>query len=247
VNERLRVAMTRAQLGIDELSDIAGVDPKTVQRWLGGRLPHARHRWALAKALGQDERSLWPQAEKGIAPGGASTAEVIAAFGHRADVPADGWWEMLTAARSEIDLLGFAMLFLHEQHPRLCDMLRGKAAEGVRIRIALVDPAAAGVADRDDEEGLNGALPARVRTALRYFDPIVDCDGIELNTYDAPLYSSVFRADDDMYVTPHIHATPGYNAPLLHLRRLGADGIFHAFASHFESIWSISSPLGLAA
>lgn len=234
--------MTKAQLGVDELADVAGVDPKTVQRWLSGRTPHARHRWSLAKALGEDERALWPTSEKTITPGAASTAEVIAAYGHRADVPTARWWELLTAARTQIDLLGYALLFLPEQHPRLCDMLRGKAAEGVGVRIALGDPDSPSVIVRDQEEGLEGALRGRIRTAMRYFDPLFGVEGIELHTYDAPLYSTVVRGDDDMFVTPHIHGTPGYSAPLLHLRRLGTDGIFHAFAGHFDSLWSISSP-----
>src|SRR5262249_19643658 len=103
MNERLRAAMTKAQLSVDELADVAGVDPKPVQRWLGGRTPHARHRWSLGKALGEDERDLWPTSEKTITPGAASTAEVLAAYGHRADVPTERWWELLTAGRSQID------------------------------------------------------------------------------------------------------------------------------------------------
>jgi hypothetical protein len=121
-------------------------------------------------------------------------------------------------------------------------MLRGKAAEGVHVRIALGDPASDAVIRRDQQEGLEGALRGRIRTAMRYFDPLVGVDGIELHVYDAPLYSTVVRGDDDMFVTPHIHGAPGYSAPLLHLRRLGTDGIFHAFAGHFDSIWTISTP-----
>jgi hypothetical protein len=37
------------------------VDPKTVRRWLEGRVPYLRHRWALAGLLDADEADLWPE------------------------------------------------------------------------------------------------------------------------------------------------------------------------------------------
>jgi hypothetical protein len=106
------------------------------------------------------------------------------------------------------------MLFLPETHPRLFDLLRGKAAAGCQVRIAMVDPASEQVAERDAEEGLNGGLVARVRTSIHFFaEGLADCDGIDLRTYAAPLYNSLFRFDDEMFVTPHLYATTGYRAP----------------------------------
>jgi hypothetical protein len=91
-------------------------------------------------------------------------------------------------------------------------------------------------------------LVARVRTAIHYFaEGLADCEGIELRTYAAPLYNSLFRFDDEMFVTPHLYATIGYRAPLLHLRRLGAGGILDAFAGHFEAVWATTKPAEAAA
>lgn len=59
-NERLRTAMTTARVDVDAVAVTAGVDPKTVQRWLAGRTPHTRHRWAVASMVGEDEHYLWP-------------------------------------------------------------------------------------------------------------------------------------------------------------------------------------------
>jgi hypothetical protein len=56
------------------------------------------------------------------------------------------------------------------------------------------------------------------------------------------MYNSLFRFDDDMFVTPHLYGTPGYSAPLLHVRRLGPDGVFANFAEHFEAIWATARP-----
>ena len=38
-NERLRSAMAKAQADIEAITQATGVDPKTVQRWLTGRIP----------------------------------------------------------------------------------------------------------------------------------------------------------------------------------------------------------------
>ena len=39
------------------------VDPKTVQRWLAGRLPYPRHRAALVELTGWPSRDLWPSGD----------------------------------------------------------------------------------------------------------------------------------------------------------------------------------------
>jgi hypothetical protein len=69
---------------------------------------------------------------------------------------------------------------------------------------------------------------------------LLDEDGFELRYQDIPLYNSVFRFDDEMLVTPHLMATPGSQAPMLHLRRLSSDGVFSRFAGHFETVWAAS-------
>jgi lambda repressor-like predicted transcriptional regulator len=62
-NERLRTAMAQVGVTIDDLADEAGVDPKSVQRWIGGRIPHRRNRWTTAKLLGTDPEWLWPETD----------------------------------------------------------------------------------------------------------------------------------------------------------------------------------------
>src|SRR5207244_13422196 len=54
-NERLRSAMAKAGKDIANLADATAVDPKTVQRWLAGRVPHPRHRWVK---IGRDTSEL---------------------------------------------------------------------------------------------------------------------------------------------------------------------------------------------
>ena len=60
-NERLRTAMAKARVDIEAVTNKTGVDPKTVQRWLDGRVPYARHRWAISALVNEDETYLWPR------------------------------------------------------------------------------------------------------------------------------------------------------------------------------------------
>jgi len=240
-NERLRASMATKRFDIERLAEEVRIDPKTVQRWLAGRTPHPRHRWAVAAALDEDEHYLWPPEQSGGTTA-APNVELVAAYAHRADLPPGEWWGLFAGARKQMDLLGYAMLFLMEQHPQLPVLLKRKASESCRIRIALADPGSPEAAERDAEERLAGGLQARIRTSRLYFGALDECPGVAINFHRTPMYNSVFRFDDDMLVTPHLYGVPGYTAPMLHLRRKGGQGMFDGFVSHFEAIWSTSQP-----
>ena len=242
-NERLRAAILESRLAVSRVAELVEVDPKTVHRWLGGRVPHPRHRFALATALSQEEEYLWPSVDRSALDRDASAAELVAAYPFRADVDPAHWWSMIIKAKQQIDLLGYTLYFLPQQHPQLIPVLRQKCAAGCTVRLVLADPNSQFVRLRELEEQDPITLTARIQTSLRAFRPLVeDCAGAELRYQDAPLYSSVFRFDDEMFVTPHLYATPGHRAPLLHLRRLGPNGLFSRFAAHVESIWATTTP-----
>jgi transcriptional regulator with XRE-family HTH domain len=242
MNDRLRVAMTARTMEIEALARLVGVDPKTVQRWLGGRVPHPRHRWRICDVLGQSEQDLWPGVGLG-APGAHHTSEIAAAYAHRADTPSQLWSGMLDRVRTNLDLLGYAMLFFPEQHPRLTQILADKCANGLRVRIALADPESAEVMARDELEGLSGTLPGRILSTVRHFEPVFSETGVEIRYHSVPLYNALYRFDDQMLVTPYLYKLHGYQHPLLHLKRLGPAGIFESYAQQFEAIWTESRPI----
>jgi transcriptional regulator with XRE-family HTH domain len=62
VNEPLRRALLRARLREDDIAARLRVDPKTVRRWLNGRVPYPHNRAAIAELAGADEAELWPAA-----------------------------------------------------------------------------------------------------------------------------------------------------------------------------------------
>ncbi|MFL5627853.1 MAG: XRE family transcriptional regulator [Ktedonobacteraceae bacterium] len=242
-NERLRNAMATAHVDIEAITRVTNVDPKTVQRWLGGRVPHARHRWKIAKLLKEREDFLWPTDETQTITTTAQTAEIVAAYAHRADVPPSAWWYLLTKAERQIDFLGFAMLFLPEQHPGLIDLLKKKSSNSCQVRIAVADPASRYVQDRDQEEQLGGTLPARIQTSLYSFRDLHSCTNVHIHLHSTPMYNSVFRFDNEMFVTTHLYGLHGSKAPLFHIRRLGPHGMFADFAAHFDNLWATTTPV----
>lgn len=142
-NERLRRAMVRASVTLEDVHRVTGVDEKTVQRWLRGRVPHQRHRWAVAKLVTEDEAYLWPSSEARVDSGAGSTAEVVATYAHRADAPNALWTRLIDDARQAVDVLGYAVQFLPELYPALATRLVAKAgtdavcASPSQIRTAL--------------------------------------------------------------------------------------------------------------
>lgn len=239
-NERLRKAMAGARLTADRLAQVVEVDPKTVGRWIAGRVPHARYRWAVVEALGVSEEDLWPTAASPSTK--SATDEVVAAYARRADVPPAQWLERIQSANEEIGFLGYAMLHLPDQLPDLLPVLKERAQHDCRIRIAFADPDSEEASRRDAEEQLNGGLLARIRTATYYFSALQNIDGITLRFHYTPMYNSIFRFDDHMFVTPHLFGEAGSRAPLLHLYRRSPDGIFERFLAHFETVWHETKP-----
>lgn len=242
-NERLRSAMAQAKVRPETVAQETGVDLKTVQRWLNeSRMPHQRNRWVLAALLDRDEAYLWPSSDEEVSTGIGSTAELVAAYAHRSDAPSSLWTQLIDGARSHVDLLGYAVQFLPELYAGLGDRLVAKAEEGCVVRIAVANPQSVSLAARDAEEGLDGGLIHRVRTTLRHLSAAVDSDRTEVRYHDIPMYNSVFRFDDQLLLTPHLFRRAGYQASMLHLRRVGANGMFDNYVQHFDDVWNTATP-----
>jgi hypothetical protein len=153
---------------------------------------------------------------------------------------------MLERVRTNLDLLGYAMLFFPEQHPQLARLIEAKCAEGMRVRITLADPDGDEVQARDRLESLGGTLPGRIRSTVQHFEPLMANPGVELRFHDVPLYNACYRFDDQLLVTPYLYKLHGYQHPLLHLKRLGPAGVFESYAQQFEAIWTESRPVLVA-
>ena len=239
MNDTLRRALNDARLDASGVSTALGVDPKTVQRWLSGRVPQRRHRWGLADLVGRKEHELWPDLTAGPSVVGA---EVRGMYPYRGAVPPTLWRTLFAAASEEIDVLVYSGLFLAEDVD-VQRTLADRARAGVTIRILLGDPDGRAVAERGEEEGIGDALPAKIRNTLVLYRRLLPADGVEIRLHDTVLYNSIYRADDDLLVNSHVFGAAASYAPVLHLRRSAPGDLVATYVESFERVWSAAKPL----
>lgn len=240
-NERLRSAVSAHRLTSHAIAAQLDVDPKTVDRWLAGRTPHRSHRQAVAGLLDKAESYLWPDADRDRELT-RSQAELITLYPHRSDVPRELWRGLIANASQQIDTLVYAALFLPEQFPDLVGIFRDKAAGGCTIRIALGDPDSHAVKQRGAEEHFGEGIESRARVALRHYAPLIGTPGISVGLHGTTLYTSIYRYDDDMLVSPHLWGTSAYLAPVLHLRGVEGGTLFSTYAGSFDAVWAQTTP-----
>lgn len=218
MNETMRSALLRAKLAEEDVAARLEVDPKTVRRWLSGRVPYLRHRWALAQLLGLDEVDLWPQLrhEKSL-PG-----EVTAVYQHRDLVPAGTWQQLFSSAQQEIAILAEAEFVL-----AVCRVLPGllarQAEQGVQVRICIAEPAVA----RPESLFAMQLVPA--------IHAAVEPGGVRVLRSGG--YHSLCRADDDLLITQSIYGMPAGRGPVLSLCR-GLGDMAESYLTAFEHGWS---------
>ncbi len=219
------------------------VDPKTVDRWTTGRMPYPRHRDALVRLTGWPAHDLWPDLPRPAEPA-ATADEVRIVYPHRSAVPSDAWSRLLSQAEREIDILAYSALFLAED-ATVPGLLRDKARDGVRVRIALGDPDGTHITNRGAEERIGTGMSVRIRTALVSLRPLADEPGITLRLHDTVLYNSICRADDEMLVNSHVYGRPAAHAPVIHLKRVSDDGMVPTHLASFERLWGSAKPLNV--
>ena len=241
-NERLRAALLERGLTPVALGQEVGVDHKTVERWIAGRIPYRKHRYMVAARLGMDEVYLWPDALSRDQVAVASESEVLAVYPHRSDVPDELWERMFSAAEQEIGILVYAGLFLAEK-AAVQKILLAKARAGVKVRVLLGDPASQQVAERGADEGIGEGLAARVRNTLVLYRALRAVSGVEFRFHRTVLYNSIFRGDDQLLVNTHVYGVPAAYAPAWHLRRVAGGEIARTYLESFERVWDDAVPV----
>lgn len=241
-NERLREALLRNGLDISDVADRAGVEAKTVERWITkGRVPYPRHRHTVASLVRETENYLWPNAVSSERRAEVSESEVITVFPHRNDIPSDLWRRLLASATERLDILVLAGLFLAEE-PEFTKAVRKRTREGLKVRMIFGRPTAPEADKRSAEERLaSGTVGARINNALSLVRHLGDIDGVELRYHDTTLYNSIFRFDDEMIVNMHAYGLPGAHAPAMHIRQLPAGDLFDTYMTSFEYVWATAT------
>jgi hypothetical protein len=235
VNENLCRALLSARLSEDDVAAQLQVDPKTVRRWLDGRVPYLQHRWALAALTGMDEGDLWPQ----VRAGRSRPAEVVALYPHRDDVPPEAWLRMLAGARREITILDSGAVFLAGL-PGITAILAARAGAGARVRICLADPDKPDIAELGTFVDPAGATAGRA--ALEVLEQLLVSENIAIRLHQAVLPSSMCRADAEMLVCQRAHGIAPGRSPVLRLQQAGTGDMATAYLDSFEAIWAGASP-----
>jgi transcriptional regulator with XRE-family HTH domain len=240
-NERLRAALLERGLTPNALAIELGVDIKTVERWVSGRTPYRRHRYAISTRLGVDEVYLWPDALPREQVSAASESEILAVYPHRSEVPRDAWHRLFDRAQEEIGVLVYAGLFLAED-AGLQRILRKKADAGVRVRLLLGDPDHRHIAERGEQEGVGDAMASKIRNALVLYRTLLGMEGIEFRTHRTVLYNSIYRADDQVMVNAHVYGVAAAYAPVWHLRKVPGAEFASVYLESFERVWQTATP-----
>jgi transcriptional regulator with XRE-family HTH domain len=241
LNEHLRRALLRARLSEEDVAARLQVDPKTVRRWLEGRVPYLRHRWALAGMLNADEGDLWPEVRAALAARSRPT-EIMAIYPHRQAVPREAWLSLFGSAVAEIGILDYSGLFL-ARDTGILDTLTGNAGAGVRIRICLRDPAGSLVVERGSQDGAGAPAAGESRDALALYGRLHGSGTVEIRLHRVGLYNSIYRSDDQFLVSQHAYGVTNACAPLLHLRPADSSDMVTMYLDSFDRIWADALPL----
>jgi transcriptional regulator with XRE-family HTH domain len=240
-NERLRALLLERGVTPAKLADALGVDAKTIERWIvKGRTPYRRHRYEVAAFFSVDESYLWPDARSKDEVAATSESEIVSVYPHRWAVPRDIWGRLFEQAEQEIGVLVYSAMFLGED-AGLKKTLADKAKAGARVRILLGDPDSPAVAERGVAEGIDDAMPAKVRNAIVLYRPLIS-SGVEIRLHGTILYNSIYRADDQLLVNTHIYGTMANNAPVFHLRKIAGGDMASTYIESFDQVWDTAHP-----
>jgi transcriptional regulator with XRE-family HTH domain len=232
MNEALCRTLLRARLTEEDVAAQLQVDPKTVRRWLEGRVPYMRHRWAIATMLGVDETDLWPQ----LRTTRTRPDDVVAVYPHSDAVPWDVWLRVLGSAQREIGILDHASMPIAGDLP-IMEVLAERASYGVSVRICLSGSGRSDAAQRSGSIGGNAAR-GDVRDELAIHVLLRDEGLVEFRLHPDILYSSIYFADDQLLVFQHAYGIAADQAPVLYLKRTEDGGMADAYLGAFEQAWA---------
>ncbi len=238
MNETLRQALFRAGLTEDDVAARLGVDPKTVRRWLEGRLPYPRLRWQLAALLATDEIELWPGFVTAPGPAGRSP-EIVAVYPHVTSVPAELSRRLISSAKDEIGILADSGVQL-ARDSKLVALLRSRSVAGVRLRVALGDPEHSDTSQESCAPSGDAATTDRAAQALRQLLGLLDSPSGEVRLYRAVPYNLMLLADHDILVSQRVHGLPFDQSPVLHLHDEPDGELMAGYRASFEDLWASS-------
>ncbi|WP_030887165.1 helix-turn-helix domain-containing protein [Streptomyces sp. NRRL S-1868] len=242
-NERLRGAIADRNMTLEQVAEHLGVSAKTVERWITtGRIPYQRHRLSTAALLKREVSYLWPSDQVATEVTDASNAEVVRVYPYRAAVPQNLWPQLYAKATEKFDVLVYSGFWLTED-PAFLRVVKEKAADGVTVRFMLGEPGSPPVAQRGEDEGIGASMGAKIRNALVNYRALFRVPGVEFRLHSTTLYNSIYRADDELLINPHIYGVGAAKAPLMHLQRIPGGELTDAYLESIERVWEDARPI----
>ncbi|MFI9644576.1 helix-turn-helix domain-containing protein [Micromonospora sp. NPDC051925] len=231
-NERLRETLLSLGESPADFAGKLGVDPKTVERWIGNanRTPYPRIAYQAARLLDVDVTYLWPRIHGTRISKIDGTDELTACWPGRAAVPPNLWGRLLTDAQQRIVIMGD--LALSDLIPNLPRLLADKAHQGIHVRIIVTDPNAA----------TDGIDKVRAMQAEAAYLPLAG-QGITVSRYPGTLSTTILRVDDDLIVRTGIDGCPAAFAPVIHLRALANGPLSRLYLTSLDSITATAIPV----
>lgn len=239
MNETLCRALLQSGLTEEDVATRLQVDPKTVRRWLEGRLPYLRYRWALSAMVGLNETDLWPQLRRS----GSRPGEVQAIYPHLGAVPEDVWLHLFGSAERDIGILAEDVQSV-ARYPRLLEVLAAKAVSGVRTRICLTTPIESAVALGPGGTETSFSATCRTREAPATLRRLHELDHVEIRFLGTRVYSVIYLADDQFLISQRAYGIPVNEVPALHLCGTEDSDMAAAYLASFAQAWSSAQPLG---
>ena len=211
-----RTRLAAADLTAEEFAEIVQVDPKTVQRWVAGRVPQRRHRAKVARALDSSPDVLWPDTtatEPGeLADDEPGPQDVIASWGQADDEGAPDLATFVSDGDGPVELLDGGGQLLRSTGLMEALLVCANASTDVRV---VTGPA---------------TEPRR----------LVDA-GVEVRVADLAGAPAVLRAGERMLVTLVLSPASNEPRPMLELGRRADGGLFDRFADYLDSTWEDAS------
>lgn len=235
-NERLRETLLSLGESPADLASKLGVDPKTVERWIGNadRTPYPRIAYQAARLLDVDVTYLWPRIHGTRISKIDGTDELTACWPGRAAVPPNLWARLLTDAQQRIVIMGD--LALADLVPNLPRLLADKGRQGIHVRVIVADPNTA----------TDGIDKVRAMQAEAVYLPLVE-HGISVSRYPGPMATTILMVDNDLIIRTGIDGCPAAFAPVIHLRALTNGPLSRLYLTSLDSITETAIPIPSAA
>lgn len=126
--------------------------------------------------------------------------------------------------------------------PPAQQLLAARARDGCQVRTATLDPDTAIAELADREHRPPGRLTRRIQASHQQLLALHDPPRIEVCQHHVATSHTILRFDDTILLTIHLHGTPGFQAPLLHLQREHDYGILDQLAKHIDDTWQTAAP-----